>query len=110
MIKHLNNFFKRIFSNEETVIFALIIVFTLIIFSFFAAILTPFIVSIVAAYLLVGLQKKIESYNVSETIAKILAFTIFIIIGVRYIINKIGEMKIYIIQHLFLDVITFKEK
>ena len=81
MIKHLNNFFKRIFSNEETVIFALIIVFTLIIFSFFAAILTPFIVSIVAAYLLVGLQKKIESYNVSETIAKILAFTIFIIIG-----------------------------
>jgi putative permease len=81
MIKHLNNFFKRIFSNEETVIFALIIVFTLIIFSFFAAILTPFIVSIVAAYLLVGLQKKIESYNVSETIAKILAFTILIIIG-----------------------------
>ena len=78
MIKHLNNFFKRIFNNEETVIFALIIIFTLIIFSFFAAILTPFIVSIVAAYLLVGLQKKIESYNVSETIAKILSFSIFI--------------------------------
>ena len=58
MIKHLNNFFKRIFNNEETVIFALIIIFTLIIFSFYAAILTPFIVSIVAAYLLVGLQKK----------------------------------------------------
>ena len=54
-------FFKRIFNNEETVIFTLIIAFTLIVFSFFAAILTPFIVSIVAAYLLVGLQKKIES-------------------------------------------------
>ena len=77
MIKHLNNFFKRIFNNEETVIFTLIIAFTLIVFSFFAAILTPFIVSIVAAYLLVGLQKKIESYNVSETIAKILSFNIY---------------------------------
>ena len=86
MIKHLNNFFKRIFNNEETVIFALIIIFTLIIFSFFAAILTPFIVSIVAAYLLVGLQKKIESYNVSETIAKILSFSIFIIIGAVMVI------------------------
>ena len=28
MIKHLNNFFKRIFNNEETVIFTLIIAFT----------------------------------------------------------------------------------
>ena len=86
MIKHLNNFFKRIFNNEETVIFTLIIAFTLIVLSFFAAILTPFIVSIVAAYLLVGLQKKIESYNVSETIAKILSFSIFIIIGAVMVI------------------------
>ena len=54
MIKHLNNLFKRVFSNEETVIFALVIIFTLIIFSFFASVLTPFIISIVVAYLLVG--------------------------------------------------------
>ena len=81
MIKHLNNFFKRIFNNEETVIFSLIILFSLIIFSFFIEVLTPFIISIIVAYLLVGLQKKIESYNISESLAMILSFSIFIIIG-----------------------------
>ena len=81
MIKHFNNFFKRIFNNEETVIFSLIILFSLIIFSFFIEVLTPFIISIIVAYLLVGLQKKIESYNISESLAMILSFSIFIIIG-----------------------------
>tara|TARA_B100000902_G_C27304407_1_gene914609 strand:+ start:1859 stop:2920 length:1062 start_codon:yes stop_codon:yes gene_type:complete len=81
MIKHLNNLFKRIFNNEETVIFSLVIAFVLILFSLFASILTPFIISIVVAYLLVGLQKKIHSYNVSESMSAILAFSIFIIVG-----------------------------
>tara|TARA_B100001559_G_C16498342_1_gene621992 strand:- start:886 stop:1959 length:1074 start_codon:yes stop_codon:yes gene_type:complete len=81
MIKHLNNFFKRIFNNEETVIFSLIILFSLIIFSLFIEVLTPFIISIIVAYLLVGLQKKIQSYNISESLAIILSFSIFIIIG-----------------------------
>tara|TARA_B100001109_G_scaffold171473_1_gene140075 strand:+ start:1887 stop:2948 length:1062 start_codon:yes stop_codon:yes gene_type:complete len=81
MIKHLNNLFKRIFNNEETVIFSLVIFFVLILFSIYTAILTPFIISIVVAYLLVGLQKKIQTYNVSERIAAIIAFSIFIIVG-----------------------------
>ena len=81
MIKHLNNLFKRIFNNEETVIFSLVIAFILILFSFFAAILTPFIISIVVAYLLVGLKKKIQSYNISESLSAIFAFSIFIIVG-----------------------------
>ena len=81
MIKHLSNILKRIFSNEETIIFSLIILLTLIIFSLFIGVLTPFIISVIVAYLLVGLQKKIETYNVSENLATILAFSIFIIIG-----------------------------
>ena len=81
MIKHLNNFIQRIFNNEETVIFSLIILFSLVIFSFFIEVLTPFIISIIVAYLLVGLQKKIESYNISESLSMILSFSIFIIIG-----------------------------
>ncbi len=81
MIKHLNNLFKRIFNNEETVIFSLVILSVLILFSFFAAILTPFIISIVVAYLLVGLKKKIQSYNVSDSVSAILSFSIFIIVG-----------------------------
>ena len=81
MIEHISNIFKRIFSNEETIIFSLIILTTLIIFSFFIEVLTPFIISIIVAYLLVGLQKKIESYNISESLANVLAFSFFIVVG-----------------------------
>ena len=102
MIKHFNNFFKRIFSSEETVIFSLIIIFTIIIFSFFASILTPFIISIVVTHLLVGLQKKIESYNVSESIAKVLAFLVFIIIGAAIFIWLIpliyGQLQSFVLD------------
>ena len=81
MIEHINKLFKRIFNNEETVIFSLVIVSVLILFSLFAAILTPFIIRVVVAYLLVGLQKKIQSYNISESLSAIFAFSIFIIVG-----------------------------
>ena len=81
MIEHLSNIFKKVFNNEETVTFALIIIVALVVFSFFASVLTPFIISIIVAYLLVGLQKKIQTFNVSAGMAGILAFAVFIIIG-----------------------------
>ncbi len=81
MIEHFKNIFRRIFSNEETVIFFLIIFSTLILFSLFIEVLTPFIISIVIAYLLVGLQKKIETYGVAQPLSTIIAFSVFIIVG-----------------------------
>jgi putative permease len=81
MIEHFKNIFRRIFSNEETVIFFLIILSTLILFSLFIEVLTPFIISIVVAYLLVGLQKKIETYGVAQPVSTIIAFSVFIIVG-----------------------------
>ena len=81
MIDHFKNIFRRIFSNEETVVFFIIIISTLILFSFFIEVLTPFIISIIVAYLLVGLQKKIETYGVTPRISTIIAFSIFIIVG-----------------------------
>jgi len=81
MIEHFKNIFRRIFSNEETVIFFLIILSTLILFSLFVEVLTPFIISIVVAYLLVGLQKKIETYGFSQSVSSIIAFSVFIIVG-----------------------------
>ncbi|MBR51835.1 MAG: permease [Gammaproteobacteria bacterium] len=80
MIKHFSNIFKRIFTNEETVIFLIILIVTIALFGLFSQILTPFIISIVVAYLLYGLQTKIESYNVPELLAKIIAYSVFIII------------------------------
>ena len=73
MIEHFKNIFRRIFSNEETVVFFLIIISTLILFSFFIEVLTPFIISIIVAYLLVGLQKKIEMYGVTTRLSTIIA-------------------------------------
>ena len=81
MIEHFKNIFRRIFSNEETVIFFLIILSTLILFSLFIEVLTPFIISIVVAYLLVGLQKKIETYGFSQSVSSTIAFSVFIIVG-----------------------------
>ena len=81
MIEHFKNIFRRIFSNEETVIFSIIIIFTLLLFSFFIEVLTPFIISIIVAYLLVGLQKKIETYNILQPISTVIAFSIFIVVG-----------------------------
>ena len=99
MFNHLSNIFKRIFSNEETIIFSLIILLTLIIFSLFIGVLTPFIISVIVAYLLVGLQKKIETYNVSQNLATILAFSIFIIIG--------AAMFVWLIPLLYVQLQSF---
>ena len=99
MINHLSNILKRIFSNEETIVFSLIILLTLIIFSLFIGVLTPFIISVIVAYLLVGLQKKIETYNVSENLATILAFSIFIIIG--------AAMFVWLIPLLYVQLQSF---
>jgi len=99
MINHLSNILKRIFSNEETIVFSLVILLTLIIFSLFIGVLTPFIISVVVAYLLVGLQKKIETYNVSENLATILAFSIFIIIG--------AAMFVWLIPLLYVQLQSF---
>ena len=99
MIKHISNIFTRIFSNEETVIFSLIILITLVILSLFSAVLTPFIISIIVAYLLVGLQKKIKTYNISESMANIIAFSIFIIVG--------AAMFIWLIPLLYVQLQSF---
>tara|TARA_A100001011_G_scaffold111252_1_gene117797 strand:+ start:141 stop:1199 length:1059 start_codon:yes stop_codon:yes gene_type:complete len=81
MIEQVNKFFKKIFPNDETVVFAFLIFAALIIFSIFSSILPPFIISIVTAYLLVGLQKKIQSFGLGLQLSSITTFTIFIIVS-----------------------------
>jgi putative permease len=49
-------------------------------------VLTPFIISIVVAYLLVGMQKKIQSYNINENLSLAITFSIFIITGAALVI------------------------
>ena len=86
MLEQLNTFFKKIFSNEETIVFSFAILAFFVVISFFGSVLTPFMISIVVAYLLVGLQKKIQSYNLSQNTALIITITIFIVTGAALVI------------------------
>ena len=82
MISQLNNILKKIFNNDETIIFSLVILVFFVIVYAFGSILTPFLLSIIVAYLLVGLQKKIEAFNISKLLsASILLLTNFITSG-----------------------------
>ena len=51
MFEQVNKVLKNIFSNEETIIFSLAILLFFLVISFFGSILTPFMISIVVAYL-----------------------------------------------------------
>ena len=103
MIEQLNSFFKKIFNSEETIIFSLVLLIAIILVTFFGSILTPFIISIVVAYLLVGLQKKIESFNVSKYFALLITFAIFIVTGAAMLIWLLPILYIQL-QAFVLDV------
>ena len=86
MLEEFNKVFKKIFSNEETIIFSFALLIFFIVISFFGSVLTPFIISIIVAYLLVGMQKKIQSYNVGEKVSLVITFSIFIVTGATLVI------------------------
>ena len=81
MLDQINSFLKKIFSNEETIVFSFVIFCAFLMMTFFGSVLTPFLISIVVAYLLVGVQKKIESFNISSKWALVITFAIFIVTG-----------------------------
>ena len=86
MLEELNKALKKIFSNEETIIFSFALLIFFIVISFFGSVFTPFLISIIVAYLLVGMQKKIQSYNISEKISLVITFSIFIVTGAALVI------------------------
>ena len=103
MFEQVNKVLKNIFSNEETIIFSLAILLFFLVISFFGSILTPFMISIVVAYLLVGMQKKIQSYDVSANVALIITFSVFIITGAALLIWLVPLLYIQL-QDFILDV------
>ena len=103
MFEQVNKVLKNIFSNEETIIFSLAILLFFLVISFFGSILTPFMISIVVAYLLVGMQKKIQSYDISANIALIITFSVFIITGAALLIWLVPLLYIQL-QAFILDV------
>jgi len=113
MISQLNNILKKIFNNDETIIFSLVIIVFFIIVYAFGSILTPFLLSIIVAYLLVGLQKKIEAFNISKNIALIITFSIFIVTGAALLVWLVPLLYIQLqdfvleVPGLFNDFLNF---
>ena len=86
MLEDLNNLFKKIFSNEETLIFALLLSFGFLIIFFLGNILTPFLMSLIFAYLLIGMQKRLEAYGLNSTVALIFTYSFFLLIGIALMV------------------------
>ena len=86
MLEEINNLFRKIFSSEETLVFALLLTGAFLTLFFFGNILTPFLVSIIFAYLLVGMQKRLEEYGLNCTLALILTYSFFLLLGVALMV------------------------
>ncbi len=68
----------RYFSDEEAVIFALLLTAFFIALFFFGAMLAPFLTAIVFAYLLQGLVSQLEKFGTPKLVAVSLTFCFFI--------------------------------
>ena len=86
MLEDLNNLLKKIFSNEETLVFAILLLIAFLILFFLGNILTPFLISIIFAYLLVGMQKRLENVGLSSKLSLILTYGLFLLMGVALIL------------------------
>ena len=72
-----NKFLKRFFSNEESVYFAILLVFSFLFVIFFGNVLLPVIISIVIAFLLNGLMTTLIKINMSQRLSLLLTLIVF---------------------------------
>ena len=75
----LNKFIKRFFSNEESVYFAILLIFSFFFIILFGNVLLPVIVSIVIAFLLNGFMTTLIKYNMSQKLS--LSITLIVFFG-----------------------------
>jgi putative permease len=86
VLEEINNLFKKIFSNEETLVFSLLVISAFLILFFLGTILTPFLISIIFAYLLIGMQSRFESLGIKSSIALFLTYSIFLLLGITLMV------------------------
>ena len=70
---------------------------------FLGNILTPFLISIIFAYLLVGMQKRLEDYGLNSTIALIVTFSFFLLLGIALMV-WLGPLVYQQLQSLILEI------
>jgi len=86
VLEDLNNLLKKVFSNEETLVFAILLIIAFLILFFLGNILTPFLISIIFAYLLVGMQKRLENTGLSSNLSLIITYGLFLLLGITLIL------------------------
>ena len=86
MLEEINNLFRKIFSNEESLVFALLLGLAFFVLYFLGNILTPFLISIIFAYLLVGMQSRLEKYGLGKSLSLVLTYAFFLLIGIALMI------------------------
>ena len=86
MLEEINNLFRKIFSNEETLVFGLLLAAAFAVLFFLGDILTPFLISIIFAYLLVGMQTRLETYGLNRSFALILTYGFFLLTGIALMV------------------------
>ena len=74
-----NKFIKRFFSNEESVYFAILLIFSFLFIILFGNVLLPVIISIVIAFLLNGFMTTLIKYNMSQKLS--LSITLIVFFG-----------------------------
>ena len=75
----LDKFIKRFFSNEESVYFAILLIFSFFFIILFGNVLLPVIISIVIAFLLNGFMTTLIKYNMSQKLS--LSVTLIVFFG-----------------------------
>jgi len=103
VLEEINNLFRKIFSNEETLVFGMLLTVAFLILFFLGNILTPFLISIIFAYLLVGMQKRLEDYGFNSTIALILTYSFFLLLGIALMV-WLGPLVYQQLQSLILEI------
>ncbi|MBL6701420.1 MAG: AI-2E family transporter [SAR86 cluster bacterium] len=103
MLEEINNLFRKIFSNEETLVFAILLIVAFLILFFLGNILTPFLISVIFAYLLVGMQKRLEDYGLNSSIALILTYSFFLLLGIALMV-WLGPLVYQQLESLVLEI------
>ena len=86
MFDQINKLFNKLFNNEESLIFSLLILTFLLVLYFFGGLLTPFIISLIFAYLLIGLTKNLIKYGLTEIVSLIISYVIFLLSGIGFLV------------------------
>ena len=107
----LNKFIKRFFSNEESVYFAILLIFSFFFIILFGNVLLPVIISIVIAFLLNGFMTTLIKYNMSQKLS--LSITLIVFFGfylsLFMALPSIGTEINNLLQNLQIIVSSFQQ-